>query len=355
MGILEDRAKSYVNRETAEIVINLVNSGRDEDLYHINIYGIADKWGIERKDILAVFLEGVKYGIFSIQWVFHCPKCGNIVKEVGYLKDAVSICNCPLCIIDFNNKLDSNIEVFFSISEDIRNIPEFMKKEYVNTMLHDITNNGQYSWRQKETILGSDCLNNSVFLSLFPDDILQESQSLEIGKVTMLFADIKNSTALYERLGDARAFSLIKGYHKIIFDEIADQRGVTVKTMSDEIMGAFMIEADALKAAIEIQKKIIAFASSKSENEKIEMKIGLYSGSVIVVSLDGRLDYFGATVNMAAKIQEKALPNEVVLPGKMYESNLNKKVIKDYTDIIYRTRVFIKGVTNEVDVYKIKF
>ncbi|HBD93432.1 MAG: hypothetical protein A2015_05550 [Spirochaetes bacterium GWF1_31_7] len=354
MGLLEERAAHFGEQETAEIVIELVNTGRDEDLFHIDVYGIADKWSIERKVMLDIFIKGVKHGIFTMQWEFHCPSCGGVAREILKLDESSREDHCPICVIDFNNQLDQNIEVFFSVSPDIRVIPIHFKKEYNNEIIHDITHNKRYEWRKSTTIYGADCLNNAIFRSLFGDDTLPLDQSLEMSFVTLLFTDIRESTALYERLGDVAAFKLVKEHFDIIFKEILKNNGVPVKTIGDAVMGVFSNELECLKAAIETQLRLKEFYNEKDDGEIIEVKIGLHSGPVIVVTLNGKIDYFGSTVNLAARVQGKALPNEVVFTEKIFNNVQNQKLLKGYTDTLHRSLATLKGIENEVELYKIK-
>jgi class 3 adenylate cyclase len=88
--------------------------------------------------------------------------------------------------------------------------------------------------------------------------------------------------------------------------------GAIVKTIGDAILAAFLDPAAALAAAIEMQREVGRFNAAQ-EGRGIVLKVGLHDGPVIAVTLNDRLDYFGATVNLAARLQNESRGGDVVL------------------------------------------
>lgn len=330
----------------------IIDFGEDEELFHINIYKLADEWGVSRRSILDFFLNGVKVGLFDIQWEFHCPGCGGVARETIKLSETKSEDHCPGCDIDFKNSLDENVEIFFNINDGVRTIPNGVKSRYNEFIMHDITHSKKFEWKNQYTISGLDAISNPVFASLFGNDTIPFDQSLEIKHSTILFTDIKGSTAMYERLGDSKAFSMVSEHFNLLFNQIIDNGGLPVKTMGDAVMGVFKSESDALHAAFEAQREITAYYGDRDEAERIEIKIGIHSGPVIVVTLNGRLDYFGTTVNMASRIQNLASSGEVVFSERIYNSKENLRVIASFTDRLVRSVVKLKGLSGEFSVYR---
>ncbi|MFQ3547393.1 MAG: DUF5939 domain-containing protein, partial [Termitinemataceae bacterium] len=117
----------------AKELYHFIESASESELFHIDVYRLADTWNIPRRDMLEVFLTGVKAGLFDLSWEFHCPHCGGVAKESVRLKEVHSEDYCPMCRVDFRNVLDQNVEVFFSINESIRTIPSSMKSAYFDT------------------------------------------------------------------------------------------------------------------------------------------------------------------------------------------------------------------------------
>lgn len=308
----------------------------DQDLYHIDLINIKNKLNLSKKELLDNFINLVFEGILMIEWIYHCPHCGNVAKDVLSLHNATHEDYCDECQVNFSNCLDSNIEVFFNIHPGIKQLSDVYKNEYSQKLKRDLDLYGNNCWKKESTIFGLELIQNNNFRNLIGDDILKSDQSLEILKVTILFTDVKGSTSLYNTLGDMKAFSLIREHFKILFDVISKNNGVPVKTIGDAIMGVFLNEEDGLKASLEMQENLIKFYDVKEQ--KIEIRIGVYTGSSLLVNLNGKLDYFGQSVNKAARIESSAEPNEVVISYDIFERN--KKLIKSYKNISFSEKMY---------------
>ena len=130
---------------------------------------------------------------------------------------------------------------------------------------------------------------------------------------TILFTDVEGSTALTERLGDARARALLREHERMTREALAAHGGAEVKTMGDGFMTSFGSATKALECAIAMQR---AFAAhNKSASEPIKVRIGLNAGEPIAEDdPDGRGDLFGTTINMAARVCAKAEGGQILAP-----------------------------------------
>ena len=97
-----------------------------------------------------------------------------------------------------------------------------------------------------------------------------------------------------------------------------EHNGAIVKTIGDAIMAAFADPAEALKAAIGVQLRIAEF-NATLQGTAIRIKLGLHEGPCIAVTLNDRLDYFGSTVNLAARLQDQSRGDDIVLSREMAE------------------------------------
>ncbi|HKU94570.1 MAG TPA: adenylate/guanylate cyclase domain-containing protein, partial [Vineibacter sp.] len=91
-----------------------------------------------------------------------------------------------------------------------------------------------------------------------------------------------------------------------------------VKTIGDAVMAAFADPADAVRAALAIREDVTALDRRLSAERGLSagalvVKIGLHMGPSIAVNLNDRLDYFGTTVNMAARLQGQSRGGDIVL------------------------------------------
>jgi class 3 adenylate cyclase len=133
--------------------------------------------------------------------------------------------------------------------------------------------------------------------------------SFAIRTVTLMFTDVKSSTAMYEKLGDSQAFELVKKHFAIMEDELRNYEGGVVKTIGDSVMASFPDNLNAVKCAIAIQRAIKKQAEPLSG---LQVRIGLHRGYAIAVTSNRNLDFFGSTVNTAARVESKADAGEVV-------------------------------------------
>ncbi|MCC6470262.1 MAG: adenylate/guanylate cyclase domain-containing protein [Alphaproteobacteria bacterium] len=157
-----------------------------------------------------------------------------------------------------------------------------------------------------------------AFRDLFSDAVLRPGDDVAIGRVALMFTDLKGSTGLYQRIGDARAFRLVREHFAFLAETVRAHDGAIVKTIGDAVMASFVRPADAVAAALAVQRQVAAFnqahrGDSGDEDDGIVIKMGVHCGPCIAVTLNDRIDYFGGTVNMAARLQGQSRGGDVVL------------------------------------------
>jgi class 3 adenylate cyclase len=157
-----------------------------------------------------------------------------------------------------------------------------------------------------------------AFRDLFSEDVLRPGDEVAVGRIALLFSDLKGSTALYQSIGDASAYHLVRDHFAFMTKVIRSHEGAIVKTIGDAVMAAFISPAQAVAAAIDIQRQVAVFnggtrVAGGSASPPIVIKLGVHSGPTIAVTLNDRLDYFGSTVNMAARLQGQSEGGEIVL------------------------------------------
>jgi class 3 adenylate cyclase len=198
---------------------------------------------------------------------------------------------------------------------------------------------------------GSRLLSMQTFLDLFPSETVMSSGGLAIKRIALLFTDIKGSTALYDRIGDMKAFNLVRQHFGVLRDVITANQGALVKTIGDAVMASFYDPLDAVRAALGMLAQIKRFNDAAGE-ELITLKIGAHVGQCIAVTLNKRLDYFGQTVNLAARVQGLAEANEICLTDQIYGlPGAGELVAAMQCD----TRIVrVKGIEREVAVHALR-
>ncbi|MCZ7643752.1 MAG: adenylate/guanylate cyclase domain-containing protein [Planctomycetota bacterium] len=148
------------------------------------------------------------------------------------------------------------------------------------------------------------------FRDLFSREFLAPGEELALRSLSFLFTDLKGSTALYERVGDARAYVLVRDHFVILRRHIREKHGAVVKTMGDAVMAVFLNPRDALDAALAIQAEFLE--RLRAGEADVIVKLGLHAGACIAVTADEHLDYFGSTVNFAQRVQSESEGGDLV-------------------------------------------
>lgn len=161
--------------------------------------------------------------------------------------------------------------------------------------------------------------NHQAFRDLYRGQVLGGSESLSARDVVFLFTDLTGSTALYEKIGDVKAYALVRQHFDTLTGIIARRNGAIVKTIGDAVMASFSEPKDAAGAAAAMLEDIEAFNRARG-GEDLLLKIGLHRGPCIAVTLNDRLDYFGQTVNVAARVQGLAGPEEICVTEEVWKA-----------------------------------
>ncbi len=151
-----------------------------------------------------------------------------------------------------------------------------------------------------------------AFRDLFDDDVLRPGDDVEIDHIAIMFTDLKGSTALYERIGDPKAYALVREHFAILGKAVREHDGAIVKTIGDAIMAVYVNPANGLRCAIQIQEDIERF-NRDSGREPVIIKLGLHCGRCISVTLNNRLDYYGTAANKAARLEAQSTGGDIVL------------------------------------------
>jgi class 3 adenylate cyclase len=153
--------------------------------------------------------------------------------------------------------------------------------------------------------------NFQKFRDLFSEEYLAADVQLSVGEQTILFTDVVGSSSFYAHRGDPEAFVEIKRHFVELHDIVTAHHGAVIKTIGDSVMAAFSSPVDALKAARHIHQ---CFHQNR-EDTPIRLRISLNTGSCIAVNLNSNIDYFGSTVNLAAKLQACAGAGQIAISG----------------------------------------
>ena len=165
------------------------------------------------------------------------------------------------------------------------------------------------------------------------------------GPVTILFTDVEGSTALTERLGDAKAREVLRNHERIVREALRAHGGTEVKAMGDGFMASFSSATRALECAIAMQR---AFAAHDDEHPEtlIRVRIGLNAGEPIAEDED----LFGTAVIMAARIAAQAKGGEIMVSDVVRQLVAGKGFL--FGD---RGDVTLRGFEDPVRLYEVRW
>jgi len=161
---------------------------------------------------------------------------------------------------------------------------------------------------------------------------------------TILFTDVAGSTALTDRVGDAKARELLREHERTVREALKAHGGSEVKTMGDGFMASFSSATRALECAIAMQR---AFAAhNESAEEPIKVRVGLNAGEPIAEDED----LFGTAVNEAARITAAAKGGEILVANVVRELAKGKDFM--FSDAGERQ---LKGFDEPVRLFEVRW
>ncbi|MBE7413118.1 MAG: adenylate/guanylate cyclase domain-containing protein [Leptospiraceae bacterium] len=192
--------------------------------------------------------------------------------------------------------------------------------------------------------------NLQGFHDLFSEEYIASDLQLEIGEQTILFTDMVGSTKFYANQGDSKAFLEVKKHFEEIFKTVKNYNGAVIKTIGDSVMASFAESVDAIKASVALQKLFF----QERKDTPIRLRISIHSGKCIAVNLNSTIDYFGGTVNIAAKIQNHAGSGEVVFTENFLQKYGVNSYLNESQFQLIPKKSEISGIEEKIQIYKIK-
>jgi class 3 adenylate cyclase len=195
-------------------------------------------------------------------------------------------------------------------------------------------------------------LSNQVFRDLYGTDTLDPEQRLRITSLTFLFTDLKGSTALYERVGDLAAYDLVRAHFHVLYDIVAGEHGAVVKTIGDAVMATFTSPDQAVAAALKM-REAMARLNTERDGDDLLLKIGIHEGPCLAVVLNDHQDYFGSTVNIAARVQGLAEGRAIFASEPVIRDEHTASLLAEKGLVPLPQQRELRGLANEYAVYEI--
>jgi class 3 adenylate cyclase len=206
--------------------------------------------------------------------------------------------------------------------------------------------------KRKPFLTAKRMLTNQTFRDVFKADNLNIDQRLKITSLTFLFTDLKGSTALYERVGDLAAFDLVRAHFHALLEIISSEKGAVVKTIGDAVMATFIRPEHAIVAGLRMRAAMDALNAQRGTRDLV-VKIGIHEGPCLAVMLNERQDYFGQTVNIAARVQSLSTSQEIHITGPVIEAPAVAAILDKEAITPIQKQAALRGIADKIVVYEI--
>lgn len=327
--------------------VAFLETAPDREVFHCNPRYLAERLEHPERATLKLLMAALYEGVITLHWEVRCPACNGINDRNTSLGDLRHDADCRHCGNHFAPHLDDEVHVTFSIHKRLRPLP---------AQANDPAFRKEIDARLGPTH-GLSLLTLPDFQRLFPQQRLLPNESLDVTRVSLIFTDLAGSTAMYARRGDPRAYHLVRLHFDELF-RIADEYGGTVvKTIGDAILGVFQTPLAAVRAALAMQHAIDALNQRYrlTDDERLILKVGVHSGPCLSVTLNDRPDYFGTTVNMAARVQGLSTGGDMVLTEQVWADAEVQALLSDHLAAapLESRSVLLKGMTQEQQVHRL--
>jgi class 3 adenylate cyclase len=206
--------------------------------------------------------------------------------------------------------------------------------------------------KRKRFLTARTLLTNQTFRNLFRADMLEVDQRLKITSLTFVFTDLKASTALYERVGDLAAYDMVQDHFAVLNEVVGQQSGAVVKTIGDAVMASFPTPDRGISAVLAMRQAMKDLNQRRACDDLI-LKIGIHEGPCLAVQLNDRLDYFGQTVNIAARVQGLATASSIFATEPVVRDEKAASVLASAGVRPIAQQHALKGISEKLTVYEI--
>ncbi len=314
------------------------------NVYHVLPAHVAAELDVPPRLALETLVEAMFQGDAVLHWELQCPYCKGRGDAPNLLRHTLHDHVCGACGMTFDVHLDHEAQIAFSPHPNLRALGEEaddeayrkeLRKECTPTTAHELMTIQRFrEWARNEP---------------FPT-----GEYLDVSRLTLWFSDLTGSTAIYARNGDPFAYHLVREHFDVISAAVQDSQGALVKTIGDGVMAVFSDAQHAFQAALRANRELEAFNEGHDlrNDRQLLLKVGIHTGPAIVVTLNDRLDYFGTTVNVASRVSNLALGQEIVLTESSYAEIDVPALASDLP--LDRFRTPIRGLDDPIVAYRLR-
>jgi class 3 adenylate cyclase len=189
------------------------------------------------------------------------------------------------------------------------------------------------------------------FRDLFSSEALRPGETINVGNMAILFTDLRASTRLYQDIGDAPAFGRVLSHFDALRAAMQDEDGALIKTIGDAVMAVFRRPANALRTILRAHEILAGYPAGVQPQD---LKAGIHFGPCIGVTLNERLDYFGSTVNIAARLDALADGGDIIISQAVAADPEVAQFLHDSGVAVENFEANLKGYEQALQLLRIK-
>ena len=221
------------------------------------------------------------------------------------------------------------LEISLENRSNVRTLPGIWVADH---KLHDLLS------KRRPFLTAKRLLTNQTFRDIYRTDTLDVDQRLKITSLTFLFTDLQGSTEPYD---------LVRAHFRVLNEIVAAERGAVVKTIGDAVMATFPTPDRAMAAALKMRE---ALQDLKGD---LLLKIGIHEGPCLAVSLNDRQDYFGRTVNIAARVQGLATSRSIFATRRVVDDHEASKLLQSNGIAATPEKRSLRGIAKQIEIFEI--
>ena len=397
--VLERLRVAPVRPGLIDRLVTFVHDAEDREVVGTRPFVLADRWGVDRIEVLRLFLYATRASLFDLSWEVLCPNCRISKASFGTLSELTSQVHCETCNIEYGVDFDEYVEARFTINPGVREAAVFtfclagpantrhivgqmrvspgqtrelplqidagdyrlrMRRQPARGVLHVLGETGpaagEVRWTGESFIPGEVCVGGGAsalratnageqesllivekdawgtqgasaalvtslqeFRQLFSSEVLSPGMGVSVRNLTILFSDLKGSTRMYSDIGDSSAYARVRDHFVVLIEIIQRHRGALVKTIGDAVMAVFASAQDGIEAALDMLAGLEPLNQRYSNLPPLSIKLGLHRGPCLAINANDNLDYFGSTVNLAARVQGMSQGDDLVFTQVMMD------------------------------------
>lgn len=273
---------------------------KDRELYHANPRHWAERLNLDERAVLALIVAGVAEGLLELYWKTLCPVCKYYDRSASTLGGLIGLHHCVTCDHDYQASLDDEIVVTVSTSDQVRRLAPARRDDPTFRAVVDA---------RYQPVPAIAMLLTPTFWERMGNQTLPEGESLGVNRLVICLFDLAGAAWPRHELAAAETLRLSSEQFKVLSGAAARHNGLATRIGGAGMMAVFRELSDALRGGAEA----LGGWRQTAAGSQTALKAALHVGPCVLISREGRLEFGGGTVSLAAHLATLAQGKDIVL------------------------------------------